>query len=281
MPPESEIISGRDPRTGYVQRACLAEQCSDWLDQKGYPKCKQTMRLYFIIPRVSPTNVYRITTHSWNSMYEYYRLLDWVRKTEGLAFKPFRIFKEAKSVKHWDSAKGKEFSRSMPILRIEKDDMFMRLYGTQLNEQLKAIRDSRFYLMAPPEPEPMLLDSESYVAPEKVEETPLQRALRIATPLVTDPEVVEAFEKLEAVMNRGYDEKSRLSYIMKKFEEPDVKLAVLDGLTRSALEILSRTNAAIPFAPLEVSAEVPVTAQEMLEKMDPLPVQEEVVVAST
>ena len=271
MPPEADCIGGRDQKTGYVQRHCRGEQCTDWLDAKGYPKCKQTMRLYFIIPRVSPTNVYRITTHAWHSMFEYYRLLNWVKETEGLAFKPFKIYKEAKSVKHWDASKGKEFSRAMPILRIEKDDLFLQVYGKLLSEKLKALRDSRFFLAAPPEPGPMLLDSEGPLDVEEVPLTPSQRADLI----LADAEVQEAFSKLETVMGKSFDVKARQMYVLKKEGEDDVRLAVIDGLTKSTLEVVNRTVHVEAQAEVQTASEVleepQVTAAELLDKVDPLP----------
>jgi hypothetical protein len=274
-PPQEDCASSRDPRTGYMQRYCKGEGCCDWLDGRGFPKCKQTMRLYFIIPRVSPTNVYRITTHSWNTMFEVHRLLKWVKDTEGLAFKPFKLYKEAKTIKHWDSAKGKEFSRAMPILRIEKDDVFLPRYGLEIEEKLKTLRDSRFYLMTPPEPEPLLVSGESDMTQEAPEETPAQRAHRIANAVLAEADVQEGFAKLESAMDRVFDTKSRLMYIMKKSDAPDVKEAVLDGLTRSTMEVLAKsqpvmveevapvTNEAAPISPEAPPA-------ELLDKVDPL-----------
>jgi hypothetical protein len=294
LPPAEECASERDPKTGFVQRYCRGEQCSDWLDAKGFPRCKQTMRLYFILPRVSPTNVYRITTHSWNTMFEYHRLLKWVQQTEGLAFKPFKIFKEAKSVKHWDSGKGREFSRAMPILRIEKDEMFMGLYGDTIKEQLKLLRDSRFFLVAPPEPEPMLLEGEGTIDMEETQAVALSPAQR-ADVVLQDPEVQEGFDKLEAIMGKTFPSaeartKARHVYILQKESlAGNVRDNVIDGLTKSFLFVAGKIqeqadrekaqeSLTLGAAPDPVMSgavpppeeDVPVT-QEVLENLDPLP----------
>lgn len=281
MPPQDDCMGERDPKSGYVQRYCRGEGCSDWLDLKGFPKCKQTMRLYFILPRVSPTNVYRITTHAWNSMYDFYRLLDWVRKTEGLAFKPFKIYKEAKTVKHWDAAKGREYQRAIPILRVEKDDMFMQLYGAGIQERLKLLRDNRFYLMAPPESEPLLLDSEAGVAEEAqpTELTPAQRADAV----LADPEVILAFEQLEVCLGRAMTHQQRQLYVLKKAGGADLRIDTLDGLQKSIVELMARAQTQPPLQPepepVGVAAE-PVAAEPVavepppveISQVDPLPV---------
>lgn len=294
LPPVEELASDRDPKTGHVLRHCRAEQCSDWLDAKGYPRCKQTMRLHFILPLVSPTNVYRITTHSWHAMFEIFKLLDWVNKTEGLAYKSFKLLKEPKSIKRWDSAKGKESSRVMPILRIEKDDMFLKIHGERLKETLRLLRENQFMLLAAPEPEPLLIDGEGALDMEEAQPVVLTPAQR-ADLVLQDPEVWEAFDKLEAVMGKTFPSaeartKARHVYILQKEAlSGNVRDNVIDGLTKSFLHVVGKmqeqadrekaqealtlgtapdpvTSGAVP--PPEEDVVAP---QETIENLDPLP----------
>lgn len=281
LPPVEEQASDRDPKTGHVLRHCRAEQCSDWLDAKGYPRCKQTMRLHFILPLVSPTNVYRITTHSWHAMFEIYKLLDWVNKTEGLAYKSFKLLKEPKSIKRWDSAKGKESSRVMPILRIEKDDMFLKIHGEKIKETLRLLRENQFMLLAAPEPEPLLIEGEGTIDMEEAQAAPLSPTQR-ADLVLQDPEVSGAFDKLESVMGKRFDAKARQMYILKKEKEDDVRSAVIDGLTRSTLDILAKqqqpeamtlgnTVSPVMSGAVPPPEEDMPPAQESIEVLDPLP----------
>lgn len=224
-----EILSERDPKTGFVSRKCMAEGCCDWVDDKGNPRCKQTMQLRFIIPRVSFSNVYRITTHSWNSMYEFYRLLEWVRSTEGLATTPFRIYKDLKSIKRWDNKSQSEMKRAMPILKINKDDMFWPTYGEVLKEKMKVLKEKRVILLSPPEPEPYLLEEpgEYEVVEQQLQlESPAQRAAAI----LSDPEVTQLFDLLEEATGNKIDTHKRLRGIALRESEPDVKAAVIEGL---------------------------------------------------
>jgi len=271
MPPESDCLGPRDPATGWVKRACRQDGCCDWLDDKGYPKCKQTMRLFFIIPRVSPTNVYRITTHSWKSMREFYNQLLWVEDKEGLAFTPFRLYKEATNIKRWDVASGKELSRVMPILKIVKDDMFLTLYGAEIKEKFKVLREKQYFLGAMAEPEPIMLDApDDTVVDVEPELTPVQ----FAQQLLADPDITLAFGKLEDLKGIKFSNKIKMDAILKKKDEPDVKYAVLEALERSIIDALPKEQPQAPEPAAETVGVVEVEVQvqvQALDSIDPLP----------
>lgn len=80
--------------------------------------------------------------------------------------------------------------------------------------------------------------------------TPAQRADQV----LADPEVQEAFAKLEDVMGKPFDIKTRQKYVLNKEGDGDTRVAVLDGLTKSVLEILAKKQQEA--APAEVIAQV-------------------------
>jgi hypothetical protein len=256
-PPEERFVTERDPVTGYIVRKCRGPECNDWAAKR----CKQTMKIRFMIPRVSLRNLYMITTHSWNSMYEFMDTLRWGAKLGGgIAYTPFRIYKGLKSIKHWDSEKGKEYTRAMPILRIKEAQDFMALYGDAVKAGLRLLQEQRMYLTGAPDPvyleAPDGESEDSGCIDVEVPPDPAQRANLI----LADDEVRVAFALLETALGRGLDLKEKQTYVLKKEHAEDIKAAVLFGLNKSYCDILSKKEVEPPPA---------VT----VEQIDPLPVQ--------
>jgi hypothetical protein len=256
---EERFVAERDPVTGFIARKCRGPECGDWVAKK----CKQTMKIRFIIPRVSLRNLYMITTHSWNSMYEFMATLTWGGKFGGgIAYTPFRIYKGLKSIKHWDAEKGKEYSRAMPILRIKDAQDFMSLYGEEVKAGLRLLKEQRMYLTGAPEPvyleAPDGEDGGGDCVDIEAPPDPVQRADTI----LADDEVRVAFALLETALGRELDRKEKQTYVLKKEHAEDIKAAVLFGLNKSYCEILSKKEVEPPPA---------VT----VDYIDPLPVVEQ------
>lgn len=288
LPPQGDILSERDPATGYIRRVCRGKDCVHWQDDRGRPMCKAAMMLKFYVPMTGYFMLHRCITHSKTSMGEIYEYLRWFVGTQpgGLLGKVFKLYKDSSVITRWDNNSQSETKQVMPILKIKQDREWGAKFGEVVTAKFKQnnqvmplfLTGSATDQFLPPPFEDSgeegvdYVDADEDTPAEPVVLTPAQRADLV----LSDPEVQEAFGKLETAMGKPLDVRTRQSYVLKKEGEGDVKVAVIDGLTRSTLEILAK-NAPQPEPepePAPVVEEPAPDAQEPnLGSIDPLPTE--------
>jgi hypothetical protein len=271
LPPEESIAWVRDPKTGIVPRVCYGENCVHWQDAKGKPMCKQTMTLIFTIPLVSLDDLYRITTHSWTSIRDFQSLLQTNASIGGIVGVPFRIFKEDRTKTHTDKITGKVYKRAMPILGIGKSLDFFEKHGGVLQDKANKLMERKNYLKAYTSEDAVYLSRSGLdmeALPEAIPLTPAERAKE----LLTDPDVMAAFVRLEDAVGKKFNDKARSQAILKKENEPDMKAAVLESIEQKVLEAAERNKPVAVEVVVEPVAEVVVpSADQVMDAMDPLP----------
>jgi hypothetical protein len=304
LPPKEDMLSDRDPVNGYIKRVCRGEECCHWEDDKGRPMCKASMVLKFFVPMTGYFDLYRCVTHSKNSMGEIYSYLSSfvISQPGGLLGKVFRLYKEGSVVSRWDDKKKAEVKTVMPILKIKQDREFVAKFGDEMTARFKRNNEVMPVFISSgtptdtvflPPPDDGSEDGVVFVddEPAQAEMAPAQRADLV----LQDPEVWEAFDKLEAVMGKTFPSveartKARHVYILQKEAAGgNVKDNVIDGLTKSFLHFVSKLQVEVEQEKAQESLTLGSTpdpimsgavpppeedvqaTQEALENLDPLP----------
>jgi len=305
LPPREDMLSDRDPNNGYIKRVCRGEGCCHWVDAKGRSMCKAAMVLKFFVPMTGYFDLHRCVTHSKTSMGEIYGYLSSfiVSQPGGLLGKVFRLYKEGSVVHRWDDKKKAEVKTIMPILKIKQDREFVAKYGAEMTARFNKNNQVMPVFISSGASDTVFLpplddDSEDGVVfvddePIQAEMTPAQRA----DVVLQDPEVWEAFDKLEAVMGKTFPSveartKARHVYILQKEAlSGNVRDNVIDGLTKSFLHFVEKlqvqvdqekkqeelTLGATPDPVMSGAVPPPeedvptTTVQETLDSLDPLP----------
>jgi len=252
---------GRDPNNRAVipTRPCLAEGCPDWVDDKGNKKCRQTMQVICILPRVSLYGGFQIDTGSWYSIESFHNQLELVRSLNGgsVRFIPFKVVREETATPYFDTRTQKDVVGRHYIMKLKPNENFFELHGSAVKERLAVFKNANFTLSGvtekliegPMEDNFPLLEAgatEVLSAPERVE---------TAEALAEDPQVNEKFNTLEKLLGKTFTYKSRVIAIRKKENEPDIKAAVLLELDQKIAQEKAKAE-----APVQVVA--PAAAKE-------------------
>lgn len=137
----ASFLAKKDPVTGEVPtRPCLVQNCPDWKDEDGNQKCKPSMQVFFILPRVSILGVYQIDTTSWNSIRSFVSQVELIKQSYGkLTNIPFKIFREATTTTYIDK-NHKEQSSVHYIMKIKPNEKFLEKYGHEVDEKLRILQ---------------------------------------------------------------------------------------------------------------------------------------------
>lgn len=233
----------KDPVTGVVpSRACLGSACPDWVDDKGYSKCKPTMRVTVLLPLVSPYGVYRIDTTSWNSIKSFHDQIRWIRELNNgrIRMIPLKIVREAMEVKHVDKKTGKEMRKIFHIMKLKPNQMFLETHGEKVKQIMGVFNAGTQYLLpsaqevqsSPMEDNYGVVDLES----QQASETKLATSESVAA----DPEINAMFDRLQSLTGMQFSAKARLIAIRKKEGEADIKAAVVATLNEKLAEAEKR-----------------------------------------
>lgn len=241
-PPENEITGERNPITGCLTRMCRGQQCVDWVDQKGRSRCSQIMRMLFLLPRVSRSDVYLVTVRSWKTIRSVYSWLFHCQNTGiPLYNRVFTLYKEEQTVTHYDAIQDKEFRRNMPITLMRPNDSFMKEYGQQVLQAQKIYQ--REVAFSFPEVE----DTQLLPPARDMSHTPALTAENEepnhawAEELLQDPEIQDGFRQLEVAMKKSFPPKARLISILKKEGSDNIKNSVLTEINLKLRELQGST----------------------------------------
>lgn len=273
MPPKDEMMGERDPHTGYIQRKCFGTKCVD------AGNCKQNMQVYCILPRVSPTDIYRVDTSSWRSIRNFFNTLNQMQMLGGrIAFRPFKIVKKEVPVPFWDKEKQKEYKSMKPLMFLEEWDHveFKQLHGAQVEQVQQLHLSGKIRLRLPTAEEAMVTpshelyptESSAAVAPA-VDAVPVQpsaqQRVEVAKQLLEHPDVKAMLAEYENATNARMSDKEKLLRARQFENEKDPVAAILAAI-RGGIEN-ARSKAAkpaaappAPAAAVKPAAVAPVTA---------------------
>jgi len=129
----------QDPITRIVpQRQCLAESCPDWCDAKGNQQCKPSLKLFFILPRVHPINIYQMDTTSANNIRSLLGVLrtrvmaspEWFMRTV------FKLGKVERPTSYFNKNGEKKQTKNI-FLELTPYEEFRKDYALELESQQK------------------------------------------------------------------------------------------------------------------------------------------------
>jgi hypothetical protein len=237
-PGEAKFFAGRDHLTKVIPtRPCKGEGCPDWKNHKGDSQCKQMMRVICILPRVTLYGAYEIDTSSWKSIRSFHSQLRLVQALNKGSFKfiPFKIVREETSTNYIDKD-GAQKSSSQFIMFLKPNEDFMLKHGKEVAARLEAFKAAPQILLpasnelieAPMEDHYPALE----VGSMEVETTSQEQVFK-AEELLNDPDIVQAFDRLEKMNNTQFSPKNRLIAIRKKEKEADPKAAVLAEIDKA------------------------------------------------
>jgi hypothetical protein len=254
------------------ERECHGRNCPDAFDEKGNPKCKASMALYFMLPHVTLDGAYALQTTSRVSMNNVYSLLNFYRNN-GVPLNRvlFKMKKEQVDMPRVDRNTGEEKKGKQWVVK---------LYPHEANaeEQAKIVAEYREKLKyANPMMALKAADRQQALDPDELYPVALPEAqenaekLDSAEELLKDPEINELFNRLEKASGKAFTPKARLIAVRKKQNESDFRGAVVATLQGA----IDAANPPQEVAPAKAKPK-PKTRQKP--KETPAPVQEAEVV---
>jgi len=228
----AQHFAKRDPVTGVVPtRPCMGSACPDWVDDKGYSKCKQTMRVTVLLPRVSPYGVYRVDTTSWNSIKSFHDQIRWIQELNGgrIRLIPLKIVREETLISHTDKT-GKVVKKIFHIMKLKPNQEFLEKYGEETKKIMGAFTAGTQYLLPSAEEVQSTPMEDHYPTIDAQVADPVQEKKLASEDVAKDPEVNAMFDQLQALTGIQSTPKARLIAIRKKEGQADIKTAVMDTL---------------------------------------------------
>lgn len=266
---------GKGPDDKFPTRACLGKKCPDAFSAQGQAQCKQTMRLVLYMPHVNPLGFYKIDTSSWTSIFQIYDQLRIAQQLfQGrIAGIPFKIYREKHEFKVPDPRNpGKQTTATHHIMKVvpypeynvrwgDAAAQALAMFSGPRQQQLSAADHAA--LIEAPMPDHFGVEGEHETIdvppraamPPTMEDAPVQQKVGTAESLLADPEVVQAFQELEAATGTKLSFKQRLIGVRMREKEADMKGAVLAGLRAKTEE--ARKKAAPEVVQGEVIAPPP------------------------
>ena len=238
-PGTAEYFMKRDPETREVpKRPCLGKNCPDYISDQ----CSQSMKVIVILPKVSLYGGYVIDTTSWYSIRSFHDQIALVKSLNGGSFKfiPFKIVREETATPYWDKKTKSEKVGMHHIMYLRPNEKFFELHGAQVREKIAHFKNANFALTGVTQ----AVDHDSMedhwpVLPAGASDEPVidvaQKRPK-AEDLLNDPDVLDAFARLETATGKQFNQKARLQGILQKQGEDDLKQAVLDGINRKIAE---------------------------------------------
>lgn len=233
--PVGDVLSERDPKTGYLKRPCLGSDCPDAFDNRGMPKCKQSMQVFCILPLVSMGDVYVINTSSWGSIRSFHDLLGWHQS----AFHPdyivhnyYKISREEEAIRYYDKREGKQKDSKQFIMKLSHQDReeFELKNLDRLKDRQLQIRASSLSVYLPTNDEADALPMDEIYPMIEAKATTVVDERSKAEVLLDDPEVSAALDTYAKAMGITLDKKGKLLMIRKKENEADIKAAVIEAV---------------------------------------------------
>lgn len=241
----------KNPDTGLIKRACLADKCADAWDDRGSRTCKQTMQVFCLLPLVSMVDVYIINTSSWGSIRSFHDLLSWHTRVAGpdyIRTNFYKISRVEKGTRYYDKKEAKEKTSVQYIMELSdlnKDD-FIAKHSERLQNRQNLLEAGKMLIgqsLLPTHDEAAQMPmDELYPLIEASEE--VQSPIVDSEALLEDQEVFEAFNNLEKATGRLFSKKARLISIRKKEGETNVKAAVIDEIN-AHIEKLKKEEPAV------------------------------------
>lgn len=253
-PPEDEIISV-DAASGQIKRKCYGKYCVDAKDEKGNPKCKQGMQVFCILPRVGFHGVFEIDTTSWDTITAFDSALNWWLSLPGGSFRwqPFKIKKVEKVKTFYDAKANVEKTSKQQIMTLEYNAAFLTLHGDDMRHKLAQLQNNP-QSMLPPAPEELadMTMEDNYPV---IEAAPSKPQPDEAQALLSDPDLVLAFDEFARVMETTFSAKDRLTLIKKK-QGPDVTDLKKEVMRTLRKRIEEKKASLKPPPELEVTADI-------------------------
>lgn len=269
-PGVAHYLAQRDPVTKVVPtRPCLGEQCPDWRSTNGQQQCKQMMRVFCILPRVSLYGVYQIDTSSWRSIHSFHDQLNLVATLNSGVIKmiPFMLVREEETTTFYDTKSKKDQTGRQFIMRLKPNERFFELHGEDVKKKISAFSSAQFVLgqsrqellEAPTEDlVPSLPEGDSSA------EVPQVDPIQMAESVLANPEVIRLFTELEQLMGKQFPHKARMLSVRRREREPNVLQVVIDELKGKIAE-LSAKQAAAPAEPAAPEAPSQMPPVEVLD----------------
>lgn len=257
--PVGDVLGPRDPKTGFVKRPCMGKECPDAFDGKGYPKCKQTMQVFCILPLVSFGDVYIISTSSWGSIRSFHNLLGWHQTAfnpDYIVFNYYKLAREEEAIRYFDKRESKEKDSVQYIMKLFHQDKeeFEAKYVDRLKNRQAQISAGSMSIYLPDHEEASQLPMDELYPMIEAPIVEEKTAEQLADVVAQDEEVSNAFTLLETAMGKKFPPKARQIAVLKKIKEPDVKAAVLAEIN-SKIEAMTKVKEPIPFVPDAVPLE--------------------------
>jgi len=216
-------LAKRDPLTRVVPtRGCMAERCPDWMGPKNQ-QCRQSMKVFVILPRVSWYGAYEIDTTSWYSIRSFNEMVKWVRKCnkDQIRMIPFKIIREEEATNFFDTKTGKERQGRQYIMKLKPNETFFTKFGESVREKAAlAFKASEQYLL----PDKQVLierPMEDHHELQHQEQTALPPPAAKIEEISEHPEILPLFTELCKLRNVNNTQKKRL-LTAKQFEQnPD------------------------------------------------------------
>lgn len=238
-PGTAHYLLKRDPITRVVPtRPCAGALCPDYKSASGVQQCKQSMRVFCMLPLVSWYGVYQIDTTSWNSIHSFATQIRWVKDLNNGVVRmiPFKIVREEKTTNYLDPKTGKEKSGRQYIMMLKPNEVFLEKHGDNMKQKVAlAFQASQRYLL-PSREETLEAPMEDHFPATEVEVLPAITAVATAETLVEDADISAAFDSLEKATGKAYAKKARIIAIRKKEGAADLKQAVLDQINQMMKE---------------------------------------------
>lgn len=238
-----------DPVTGLPkERECLGENCPDWNTAKGYRQCKPLLTLRVMLPRVTMSGVFGITTTSWYSIQSFYEQMNMfnVLYNGVVAGVPLKLARIETAIRYKDQQSGKEKVNTHHIMKVMSNEGFFERHRGDIEKVAKSIQSNMGVLSisAPSHEDDLHEDyyprlaagdtnEEGYhVALPEGKEAP-KSPLEISQGLVEDPEIKAGFDEYESLSGKSFSPQKRLLSVRKfegKDDQRDQVLATLRGL---------------------------------------------------
>jgi uncharacterized Zn-binding protein involved in type VI secretion len=213
----------------------MGEQCPDYLDSRGRQQCAKTMQVFCMLPLISMYGVFEIDTKSNHSIASFHNMVRFVQGMNGGIVKgiPFRISRVETVTNFTDPRSGEKRSGTQYIMELHPNEEFQVKYGEDVCKKLQNTFANSNILLPPPEELLQRPSGDAFALEEGKEDDDVDSvdaqkvAIATAETVAADPEVNEAFDRLEQALKKGFSPKARLIAIRKKEGEPDIKAAVL------------------------------------------------------